>query len=258
MSRDLLVIDDETVVRDAIALVCGAEGLDCALVDRADDGLTLLADGGFRLVLCDLMMPGTDGFGFLEAARRRSPGSPVVMITGFATRENAVRSLSAGAIDFLAKPFTSEELLSVVRRGLRYGELERAGGSLPFVPCPSDRYRLGYVSWVRREPREVVVGVNDAFVRTLGAVRGIDLAKPGEELIQGMSCASLTGADGSRNAVLGPVTGRVLEANPRLSAEPALVEKDPYREGWLYRLAPSELQPDLERLSDAGQRGATP
>ena len=148
--RDILVIDDELMVTQAVVKVCSLEGMTVAAADNATDALRFLEDNNFRLALCDIMMSGLDGFQFLEELNRRGIQTPVVMMTGYSTVENAVRSLtSTGAVDYIAKPFTADELLTVVRRSLRCAalleEAESAGlprhGSMSYVPCPANSLR---------------------------------------------------------------------------------------------------------------------
>jgi len=125
---DVLVIDDEPVVCDGIRRVLEAAGFSVAI---AADGATALAHpaaGGCRLVLCDLVLPDGEGGEIVRALRRRRPGLPVVVVTGYATADQASRALRAGATAFLAKPFEESELLGAVRRAL---------GEAP--PAPEER-----------------------------------------------------------------------------------------------------------------------
>jgi DNA-binding NtrC family response regulator len=115
---DVLVVDDEPVVCDAIRLVLGHEGLSVASVPDAEAALDHPALGGCRLVICDLMLPGRSGLEMLRAIRKRRPALPVLMITGFATPATADLVLAAGATAFLPKPFDESELLTLVRHVL--------------------------------------------------------------------------------------------------------------------------------------------
>ncbi len=115
---DVLVIDDEQVVRDAARLILEAEGLRVAVAADGEAGLAHEALDGCRVVLCDVMMPGRDGFEVVADIRARRPLVPIVVITGYATTAMAARALDAGATAFLAKPFDEAELLEQVRRVL--------------------------------------------------------------------------------------------------------------------------------------------
>jgi two-component system C4-dicarboxylate transport response regulator DctD len=125
---DVLVVDDEPVVRDAARLVLEQEGLRVALAPDGESALAHEALGECRLVLCDMMMPGRDGLEVVAEIRARRPDVAIVLITGYATSENASRALQAGATAFLAKPFDEAELLDQVRRVLEPTDDAGKGG----------------------------------------------------------------------------------------------------------------------------------
>ncbi|MCX6137287.1 MAG: response regulator [Ignavibacteriales bacterium] len=249
--RDILVIDDEQVIDQAVVKICGSEGLSVDTSEDAAAALKLLERDQYRLILCDIMMPDLDGFGFLAALHRMQITTPVIMATGYSTVENAVKSLYCGAIDFMPKPFTADELLSVVHRGLAYGRLTEKGHSagLAYVPCPSKYYRLGYTSWSAVEQEgSVLVGVSDLFLKTIEGIRSVELVSSDDEVVQGNSCAVFTSLNHLVHSVMCPISGRILEVNTAAASEPAAIEKDPYFQGWLYRIVPSELEYELQHL----------
>lgn len=238
--KDILVIDDEPVITAAVTRICEAEGLSVDAASSGAAGLSLLERAPYRLVVCDVMMTDVDGFRLLAEASRRGLTTPIVMATGYATLENAVKALASGAADFIAKPFTADELLAVVRRALR--------GVPDYVPCPPSYYRLGGVSWVKEEAGGTVqVGLSDRFLKTIEGVAGLELAPLNEEAAQGGTCATVVAASGDRHGVACPVSGRIVEVNAA-ARSPEAVEKDPYFGGWLYRILPVDLPSDLKSL----------
>jgi CheY-like chemotaxis protein len=261
-ASDILVIDDEDVVLDGVVRICSAEGYSVEKARDGASGLRLLEGRPVRLVLCDIMMPEMDGFQVLDQVQRRFPETPVIISTGFSTVENAVQSLYAGAIDFVPKPFTADELISCVARGLRYREmtnLRRGGGTaaqdprLFTVPCPSRYYRLGYMSWVVQEhDGTALIGVTHAYAQTLDQITGFDLSAGQEEVVQGIQCARVQTAGGLTHNILSPVSGRIIGRNAEIGADPHVVEKDPYFAGWLYRVIPSDPEFELARLTPCG------
>lgn len=251
---DILAIDDEQVVVDGIRRICRSEGWSVDEAGGGAAGLARLAAGTHRLILCDIMMEGLDGFQFLDELARRQIPTPVVMTTGYATLEYAVRSLRCGAIGFMPKPFTADELLAIVTRGLACSTLrERAraeGRPLDDTRCPPHYLRLGPVSWALVEPEGTVrIGASDLFLRTLTDVTHAMLAPAGDELAHGTSCAALTTVDGLAHDLMAPVSGRILETNSRVASDPALLLRDPFGEGWLYRILPADLAYDLNFLA---------
>lgn len=115
---DVLVIDDEAVVRNAVRRVLEANGLVVATAADVASGLGHPEVDACRLVLCDVMLPDRSGMEVLHELARRRPELPVVLVTGYATPDLALRAEAAGAAAFLPKPFEARELLDCVRRVL--------------------------------------------------------------------------------------------------------------------------------------------
>lgn len=121
----ILIIEDETAMRTALVdtLIAHGHRVDSA-VDGAS-GLKRALEGGHDLILLDVMMPKLDGLALCEALRRRRVQTPVLMLTARGQIDDRVAGLDAGADDYLAKPFSTRELLARVRALLR--RAERAG-----------------------------------------------------------------------------------------------------------------------------------
>lgn len=259
MLQDILVIDDEPTVTQAVVKICGAEGMTVSAAGHASEALRNLKENEFHLMLCDIMMPELNGFQFLEELARRGIRTPVVMMTGYSTVENAVKSLtSTGAVDYIPKPFTADELLTVVQRSLRCGKLleeaDLAGlpgrGAMSFVPPPTNYSSLGYASWALMEEKGTArIGVSDLFMKATKGIEEIELSPLGEDLLQGVTCAEVTSPDGSKHSIMCPLSGSVLEVNQNALSDPSLVERDPYFRGWLYRVLPTNPKSDLQWLS---------
>ena len=117
---NILVIDDEVGMREGCRRVLEPEGFRVITAEHGVEGLRKLRDGRFDLVLLDVMMPGMGGLEVLDQIHEHDPDIVCVMITGFATVDLASQAMKQGARDFLPKPFSSDELLEVVQRGLGY------------------------------------------------------------------------------------------------------------------------------------------
>lgn len=117
---DILVIDDEAGIRRGCERILKAEGFSVLMADSGESGLERLAEHPeVALVLVDLKMPGISGLEFLNRARADAVTETVfVVITAYATIESAVAATKRGAYDFIAKPFTPDALLNVVRRSI--------------------------------------------------------------------------------------------------------------------------------------------
>lgn len=133
----ILIVDDESSVAETIGAVLELDGYAVNTATRGDQALALLTGETFDLILTDLRLEDSDGLTILEEVRRQSPDTVVIMLTGYASLESAVRALREGAYDYLFKPCDVEELRATVRRGIerrqlglqlqaRVDELERA------------------------------------------------------------------------------------------------------------------------------------
>ena len=115
---DLLIVEDKSSLRTVLRKTL--EAADYTVEEAADgeQALSLLARRRYLAVLCDLKLPGADGFGVLQAALEADPAVPVILMTAYGTIEDAVRAMKEGAYDFLAKPVDTDHLLLLVERSL--------------------------------------------------------------------------------------------------------------------------------------------
>src|SRR5580700_11566670 len=115
----ILVVDDETPVRDAVCSILTQAGFTCQPVTSGRDALAILrADDGVSIVLSDLIMEGMDGLTLLSRMQQDFPEIPVVMVTAVHDISVALAAIRNGAYDYLLKPFEREQLLAMVRRAL--------------------------------------------------------------------------------------------------------------------------------------------
>ena len=115
---DMLIVDDDADTRELLAEHCAAKGFRVATAQDGRAAATALerARPAFPVVIADLHLPHADGFAVLDAARRANASCYVIMITGYATIDSAVRAVQAGAYDFLAKPFALGQLEILLAR----------------------------------------------------------------------------------------------------------------------------------------------
>ena len=104
--RQILVIDDEKAIRETLSEILSDEGYAVTAVESGDEGLRRFLDERFDLVFLDVWLRDRDGLSVLEAADGRLSDVPVVMISGHASVETAVRAVRLGAYDFLEKPLS--------------------------------------------------------------------------------------------------------------------------------------------------------
>jgi len=114
----ILVVDDDPVVQRSCERILGQD-YDVRVVGSGAEGLALLAGEPFDLALVDLKLPDVSGMEILRRAPDRFPDLPIVVITGYSTIKSAVGAIKMGAFDYVAKPFTPDEIEAVVEKALR-------------------------------------------------------------------------------------------------------------------------------------------
>lgn len=125
MPHEILVVDDDSELRENMGEILAEAGFAVALAANGEEALDRLQQQRFEVVLLDLIMPGLGGKEVLPLIKRQAPGAKVIMITAFATIENAVSAMRAGADDYITKPFKVDELLTSVRRCLEEARLQK-------------------------------------------------------------------------------------------------------------------------------------
>jgi len=127
LSTDILVVDDETDIRDMIAGILEDEGYHVRTAADGDAALAAVRARKPDLVVLDVWLEKgrTEGLGLLEYLKSLDPKMPVIMISGHGTIETAVGSIRRGAYDFLEKPFKTDRLLLVIERALETSSLKR-------------------------------------------------------------------------------------------------------------------------------------
>jgi two-component system response regulator PilR (NtrC family) len=114
----ILVIDDEEIMREILETLLSREGYDVRLATQAEEGLHLARSVPFDAAIVDVMMPGMDGISALDELKKIDEELPVLMITAFASVENAIAAMKRGAFDYITKPFKNDEVLVVLRNAL--------------------------------------------------------------------------------------------------------------------------------------------
>ncbi len=114
----VLVVDDDEVSRIGCERILELSKYEVDLAEDGMEGLEKIRNNNYDLVVTDLMMPRMDGMQFLEEIRKIDEKIVPIVITGYATIENAVDAVKKGAYDYLAKPFTPDEFRAKIERAL--------------------------------------------------------------------------------------------------------------------------------------------
>jgi two-component system response regulator PilR (NtrC family) len=111
-------VDDELSMRELLEVIMLKEGYHVSCAENGNEALRLLKDVPFDLLLCDIKLGDLSGIDVLKAAKKKNPDTVVIMVSAFATTENAVEAMNEGAYDYLPKPFDNEELKQTIAKAL--------------------------------------------------------------------------------------------------------------------------------------------
>ncbi len=126
----ILIIDDEKIALRNLEHILKKEGYDVAATTSGSNGLRLIQEEEFDLVLTDLKMEKVDGMEILENCKRLHPDTEVIMITAYATIPSAVETMKKGAYDYIAKPFKLDEIRRIVKEALEKVRLKKENAIL--------------------------------------------------------------------------------------------------------------------------------
>lgn len=120
----ILIIEDETALAEALAEILRQNHYTADVVCRGPEGLDYASSGIYDIILLDIMLPGMDGLTLLKNLRQKQIATPVILLTAKSDVSDIIAGLDAGSDDYLAKPFSTGELLARIRalsrRGSRY------------------------------------------------------------------------------------------------------------------------------------------
>jgi len=260
----ILAVDDEAIVLDSFRKILVLAGFSVDTVENGPEALTLLRARDYDFLFSDLKMPVMDGVEVVKAAKHLRPDTDVVVITGYGTIETAVETMQFGAVDYVQKPFTEEELVSMANRLLIKRQARQQAQARPTVrvvaPAVAEIVAGGeycvpggaFVSpghtWARIDPDgQVLMGLDDFARKALGKVEKVGLPAVGTRVKRGEPLFSVRrGEDVARFRAA--VSGEVSKVNEALQRAPELVTENPYDDGWVCLVRPSDLAAELGGL----------
>lgn len=119
MPEKMLIIDDDEIVLTLCRGIFEKEGFEVTTTGNPGEGLNLASKTHYDVILVDWMMPGFDGMDVVEEIDKRSPDSAIVMISGHGTVGRATEAMKRGAMDYLEKPFTPQQIRDIVQKAVR-------------------------------------------------------------------------------------------------------------------------------------------
>lgn len=260
----ILAVDDEAIVLDSFRKILVIAGYSVDTVETGKEALGLVRKNDYDFVFTDFKMPEMNGVEVTKAVKHLRPDIDVVLITGYASIESAVETMKYGAMDYVEKPFTDDELTEmvntlVIRRQARLeAEIKPEIRMITPSVSPSDsRHEINVPagifvspchSWARLLMNGMVrVGIDDFTHKTIGRIDSVELPGKGRMVAKGDPLFSLLQGDLSLS-VPSPVSGKVAGVNVELLDHPELIKLKPYELGWFCRIEPTKLNDDLKEL----------
>ena len=260
----ILCVDDEEVILDSFRKILVLDGYSIDTVQTGQEALGLLQSHHYDFVFTDLKMPSMDGVEVTKSVKHIRPDIDVVIITGYATVETAVECMKHGAMDYVQKPFTEDELLAFVKKIVikRQDRIQKQLKPKVHITHVSTLEGIGanefaipggvFISdghaWASTfEDGTVRVGLDDFARRIIGKVESIELPNLGMTVQRGTPLFTVRQG---RHSVpfLAPVSGRVIEVNSALAKHPEDLEATPYAEHWMCVLDAENLDAEIPAL----------
>jgi CheY-like chemotaxis protein len=260
----ILAVDDEAIVLDSFRKILVIAGFSVDTVETGQEAVGLVRKNDYDFLFTDFKMPEMDGVEVTKAVKHLRPDVDVVLITGYASIESAVETMKHGAMDYVEKPFTADELTEltnklVIRRQARLEAESEPEIRLitPSVSASDSRQEFNIPAGVFVSPSHswaslalngiVRVGIDDFTHKILGRVDSVELPGMGRVVAKGAPLFSIQQGDLSLS-VPSPVSGRVTGVNSKLLDNPELIKLKPYDLGWLCRIEPTKLADDLKEM----------
>lgn len=260
----ILAVDDEEIILESFRKILVLDGFSIDTVERGREALGLIQKNDYDFLFVDLKMPEMDGVEVTKAAKHLRPDVDVIIITGYASVESAVETMKHGAMDYVQKPFTEDELIDFInksrlRRQDRIEKLTKpqvhlitptikADKSKRVINVPSGVFVSPCHSWISLQMNgSVRLGLDDFALKILGPIDKIELPEKGLKVSKGDSLFTIHKGKHSLN-LHSPVSGTVSSTNNELIDRMEYLQMKPYELGWICAIDPSNLPGDLQTM----------
>ena len=193
----VLIVDDERGMRDFLKILLEKEGHKVITASRGKKALEILESKVVDLVISDIRMPEISGIELLETIKEKTPDLPVIMITAFASPDDAVQAMKNGAFDYISKPFNVDEIISVIRsattKSSPHSQATQLGDTFPEIIGQS-REMLKIFDMIRRvapTPANVLIYGESGTGKELVAQAIHNHSKVAEENFVPITCSAI-------------------------------------------------------------------
>ncbi|MGB5529730.1 MAG: response regulator [Ignavibacteriaceae bacterium] len=260
----ILCVDDEAVILDSFRKILVLDGYAVDTVENGKEALGLIQTHSYDFVFTDLKMPEMDGVEVTKAVKHIRPDIDVIIITGYATVETAVECMKYGAMDYVEKPFTEDELLEFIKKShikredkisktlkpkVQITQFKETGGAKsPEFQIPGGVFISNGHCWANvSEDGSVKVGLDDFAKKVIGKIDAVELPNLGMTVKKGQSLFTIE--QGTRNiSFKSPVSGKVKEANKFINEEIDSLNVTSYDQNWICEIDADELDSEIPSL----------
>ncbi|MDP3244268.1 MAG: response regulator, partial [bacterium] len=260
----ILAVDDEAIILDSFRKILVVAGYSIDTVEKGREALGLIRKHDYDFVFTDLKMPEMDGLEVTKAVKHLRPDIDVIVITGYASIETAVETMKYGAMDYVQKPFTEDELIDFFNkcRIKRKDRIERQmkptvrlitpstkeSGSKREFNVPAGIFISRNHTWVNMEMNGTArVGIDDFVRKTMAKIDGVELPKLNTKIGKGEPLFSIRHGSHTIN-ISSPISGKVTLLNEEHVEHPEWIASKPFELSWMCCIDPSNLTEELPSL----------
>jgi len=260
----ILAVDDEEIILSSFRKILVLAGYSIDTVERGSEALGLIRKNDYDFVFTDLKMPGMDGVELTKAVKHLRPDIDVIVITGYASIETAVETVKLGAMAYVEKPFTEDELLEFLKTALikRLDNLEKQMRHKIRLIKPGtresrSRYELNvpvgvFISpqhaWAKIEMNGIVrIGPDDLIRKIFDRIDQVELPQAGQVIDKGKPLFSIKYSDFSLD-IPSPLSGKISYVNSEHTEHPEWLAIKPFELSWMCGVEPSNLAGELSGL----------
>lgn len=260
----ILCVDDEPVILDSFRKILVLDGYCVDTVETGQEALGLIQKHSYDFVFTDLKMPEMDGVEVTKAVKHIRPDIDVVIITGYATVQTAVECMKYGAMDYVEKPFTEDELLEFTNKLLIKREEKIKQTIKPSVNITNVENILGTKStgfsipggvfisdnhcWISiNQEGRAQVGIDDFGMKLIGKVDAIEPPNLGMKVNKGEVLFTAK-VNGRAVQFKSPISGKVVRVNNQLFEDLSVLEYSSYHKNWICIVDSDKLDSELAEL----------
>ena len=260
----ILCVDDEEVILDSFRKILVLDGYCVDTVQNGKEALGMIQNHHYDFLFTDLKMPEMDGVEVAKSVKHLRPDIDVVIITGFATVETAVECMKFGAMDYVQKPFTEDELLEFVKKTLikRQDRIQKQLKPKVYIThladtkssmmcefaIPGGVFISSSHTWASMEQDgRIKVGIDDFAKKLIGKIDSIEFPNLGMNLKTNQPLFTVIQGE-KRIQFNSPVSGKVLSINNILKNDITLLNITPYDSNWICIVDADDVDNEIKNL----------